>query len=158
MQDELCAPRFVTRRWPMGFGWIFFLVGALLTFVMVWSIPGEDNIILLVITYISALVCACATILGLRFLVMPLDRVWAGPEGVRLTLFGITLRRIPANRVRSVVGRIREIRLGLEDKQIYNLYVYYTNEKGKDRCLLMERTAESDLAFQTYLSHAELLM
>ncbi len=158
MQNELCAPRFVTRRWPMGFGWIFFLVGGLLTAIMVWAIPVETDPFMLVVTYISAAVCAAATLVGLRFLLMPLDRVWAGPEGVRLTLLGLTLRRIPRDSVRSVVGRIREIRLGLEDKQIYNLYVYYTNSKGKERCLLMERTDASDLAFQTYLSHTELLM
>ena len=154
----MVCPRFVTQRWPMGFGWIFLIVGGLLLALMIWSIPGETDMIMLAVTCLVAVLCAAGTLAGLRMLLMPLDRVRLSGKDLRLTLFGITLKRIPADDIHSVVGMIRDVRLGMKDRRIYTLHVNYKNKKGRERTFLMERSDASDQAFETYLSHANLLL
>ncbi len=158
MHNEVIIPRFVTRRWARGLGWLIFLAGGAIAVDMICCIPREDNPIMLIITWICAVAGSAAALAGLRILLMPLDKLHVSPDGIRITLFGVTLRRIPMDRLRSVVGSIREYRQGLQDRQIYTLNVYYTSPKGKSKHILMERTDASDEAFRTYLSHLELLL
>ena len=148
----MTVPRFMTSKWTGAMGWVIALFCGALTALMIWSLPGEEKFHMVIITILAAIVFGLLTLLGLRLIVSPLDRVRFSEKGVQILLLGfIPVQRVPRERIRSVIGAIREYAHGLKEYQIYTLKINYETAKGKDRTVIIERTARADEAVNTYL-------
>lgn len=158
-KNHLTVPRFMTKKWTGALGWIIGLFNGAMTTLMFWSLPGEEKVHLIIITTLVGIFCLFLTLFGIRLILTPLDRVRFSPRGVEILLLGlIPVQKIPRERVRSVIGQIREYASGLKEYQIYTLRINYENKKGKDKVVVIERTALADEAINTYLSDVMLLL
>ena len=154
----IIAPRFVTRKWSGGLGWVLALFFGALTILMFWSLPGEPKAWLAAITALVGIICLCITLMGIRLVLSPLDKIIFSADGVEIRLFGIRMGRIPHSRLRSVIGAIREYSSGLRDYQIYTLKLNYETPRGREKTVVIERTGEADEAISTYYSDITVLL
>lgn len=155
----LTVPRFMTRKWTGGLGWILALFFGVLAYVMFWSLPGEEKLHMIIITTLSGILSSAITLLGIPLILSPLDKVRFSERGVEILFLGlIPEQRVPRERVRSVIGEIREYASGFKEYQIYTLKINYENRKKKDRTVVIERTALADEAIGTYLNDVLVLL
>lgn len=157
-KNYMTVPRFLTNKWTGGMGWIIALFFGALTWVMFWSLPGEDKVHMVIITVLAGILFGAVTVFGIRLIFSPLDKVRFTPEGVEIRMLGVCMKRIPRSQIRSVIGEIREYASGFKEYQIYTMRIYYETSKGKDRFVVVERTALSDEAVETYLPGITVLL
>lgn len=151
-KNHLTVPRFMTNKWTGALGWIISLLFGPLTALMFWSLPGEEKIHMVIITTLCGILFGAVTLFGIRLILTPLDRVRFSEKGVQILMLGlIPVQQVPRARIRSVIGAIREYASGFKEYQIYTLKINYETPKGKDRTVVIERTALADEAVNTYL-------
>ena len=149
----------MTSKWTGAMGWVIALFCGALATLMFWSLPGEPKFHMVIITTLAGLIFSALTLFGLRLVISPLDRVRFSDKGVEVLLLGLVpVQRVPRSRVRSVIGAIREYASGLKEYQIYTLKINYETARGKDRTVVIERTARADEAVQTYLPGVIILL
>lgn len=158
-KKHMTVPRFMTSKWTGALGWVIALFFGALTALMLWSLPGEEKVHMVIITTLAGIVFGTITLYGLRLIISPLDRVRFSSKGVEILMLGfIPAGQVPRERVRSVIGAIREYASGFKEYQIYTLKINYETKKGKERTVVIERTALADEAIQTYLPGVTLLL
>ena len=151
-KKHMTVPRFMTSKWTGAMGWVIALFCGALTALMFWSLPGEEKLHMVIITTLCGILFGLLTLYGLRLVISPLDRVRFSEKGVQILMLGlIPVQQVPRERVRSVIGAIREYASGFKEYQIYTLKINYETKRGKDRTVVIERTALADEAVATYL-------
>lgn len=158
-KHHLTVPRFMTSKWTGAMGWVIALFCGALTALMIWSLPGEKKLHMVIITTLCAILFGAVTLFGVRLILTPLDRVRFSQKGVEILFLGfIPVKLVSRAEVRSVIGQIREYASGFKEYQIYTLRINYETKKKKERVVVIERTALADEAVNTYLPDVTLLL
>ena len=120
---------------PLGLGLLLTAIGGVMTVLMIMALSPKD------LWYVTA-----GTILliggfgwtlyqGLRHLLMPFEKLWVCPDELQLRLGPVVLRRIEADKVRSIVPEGRTVLVRNKDADLYRLKIY-PEGKGRDARVL----------------------
>lgn len=144
-------PRVRLLGQPIGLGIPLALAGGFLGFNMVVVLFSERNAVMWGITLVMAAAFLAVFALGVSYLLSPFERLRISPGGVELTLWGLTLRRIPRDTIRSVTATTRETIVRRRDCDLYRLRI---NPKGpwpKSRCLWLDWSVATEQALKENL-------
>ena len=72
---------------------------------------------------------------GMRHLLMPFEKLWVCPDELQLRLGPVVLRRIEADKVRSIVPEGRTVLVRNKDADLYRLKIY-PEGKGREARIL----------------------
>lgn len=148
-------PRFPTGRLPRGLGAVLAGVGGPVGFIMILAAIQETSILLTIITILMVLFFLGSFVVGILAILAPMETVSITPQGVTVRLGALRLKHIDAGRLRSVVARTREVRLGMSDSQVMMLEIYFN---GSRMPLWMEWTPAAEDAFRRELPQVNLLL
>lgn len=118
---KMMYPRFILRALPRSLGLILVLAGGLWGTCTILSTIGEESKAMVVISIFLAVCLAVVFLMGVLLLLMPLEKIRVSRAGIQLCLGHLVLRNIPKERIRSVNGSPREVRVSHTDRQIYLL-------------------------------------
>lgn len=149
--SPVTRPRVRLLGQPIGLGIPLALAGGFLGFNMVVVLFSERNAVMWGITLVMAAAFLAVFALGMSYLLSPLERLRISPEGVELTLWGLTLRRIPRNTIRSVTATTRETIVRRRDCDLYRLRINPNGSWPKSRCLWLDWSVATEQALKENL-------
>ena len=149
--SPVTRPRVRLLGQPIGLGIPLALAGGFLGFNMVVVLFSERNAVMWGITLVMAAAFLAVFALGMSYLLSPLERLRISPEGVELTLWGLTLRRIPRNTIRSVTATTRETIVRRRDCDLYRLRINHNGSWPKSRCLWLDWSVATEQALKENL-------
>ena len=144
-------PRVRLLGQPLGLGLPLALAGGFLGFNMILALLAEGNAVMWGITLVMAAAFLAVFALGMSYLLSPFERLRISPEGVELTLLGLTLRRIPADTIRSITATTREIIVRRKDCDLYRLKINPKGSWPKSRCLWLDWSVATEQALKENL-------
>ncbi len=154
---SVTRPRVRLLGQPIGLGIPLALAGGFLGFNMVVVLFSERNAVMWGITLVMAAAFLAVFALGMSYLLSPFERLRISPEGVELTLFGLTLRRIPADTIRSITATTREIMIRRKDCDLYRLKINLNGSWPKSRCLWLDWSVATEEALKSCLPNVNYL-
>ena len=149
--SPVTRPRVRLLGQPIGLGIPLALAGGFLGFNMVVVLFSERNAVMWGITLVMAAAFLAVFALGMSYLLSPLERLRISPEGVELTLWGLTLRRIPRDTIRSVTATTRETIVRRRDCDLYRLRINPNGSWPKSRCLWLDWSVATEQALKENL-------
>ena len=149
--SSVTRPRVRLLGQPIGLGIPLALAGGFLGFNMVLVLFSERNAVMWGITLVMAAAFLAVFALGMSYLLSPFERLRISPEGVELTLWGLTLRRIPRNTIRSVTATTRETIVRRRDCDLYRLRINPNGSWPKSRCLWLDWSVATEQALKENL-------
>ena len=149
--SPVTRPRVRLLGQPIGLGIPLALAGGFLGFNMVVVLFSERNAVMWGITLVLAAAFLAVFALGMSYLLSPFERLRISPEGVELTLWGLTLRRIPRDTIRSVTATTRETIVRRRDCDLYRLRINPNGSWPKSRCLWMDWSVATEQALKENL-------
>lgn len=149
--SPVIRPRVRLLGQPIGLGIPLALAGGFLGFNMVVVLFSERNAVMWGITLVMAAAFLAVFALGMSYLLSPFERLRISPEGVELTLWGLTLRRIPRNTIRSVTATTRETIVRRRDCDLYRLRINPNGSWPKSRCLWLDWSVATEQALKENL-------
>ena len=149
--SSVTRPRVRLLGQPIGLGIPLALAGGFLGFNMVVVLFSERNAVMWGITLVMAAAFLAVFALGMSYLLSPFERLRISPEGVELTLWGLTLRRIPTDTIRSVTATTREIIVRRRDCDLYRLKINPNGSWPKSRCLWLDWSVSTEQALKENL-------
>ena len=149
--SPVTRPRVRLLGQPIGLGIPLALAGGFLGFNMVVVLFSERNAVMWGITLVLAAAFLAVFALGMSYLLSPFERLRISPEGVELTLWGLTLRRIPRNTIRSVTATTRETIVRRRDCDLYRLRINPNGSWPKSRCLWLDWSVATEQALKENL-------
>lgn len=149
--SPVTRPRVRLLGQPIGLGIPLALAGGFLGFNMVVVLFSERNAVMWGITLVMAAAFLAVFALGMSYLLSPFERLRISPEGVELTLWGLTLRRIPRNTIRSVTATTRETIVRRRDCDLYRLRINPNGSWPKSRCLWLDWSVATEQALKENL-------
>lgn len=149
--SPVTRPRVRLLGQPIGLGIPLALAGGFLGFNMVVVLISERNAVMWGITLVMAAAFLAVFALGMSYLLSPFERLRISPEGVELTLWGLTLRRIPRNTIRSVTATTRETIVRRRDCDLYRLRINPNGSWPKSRCLWLDWSVATEQALKENL-------
>ena len=149
--SSVTRPRVRLLGQPIGLGIPLALAGGFLGFNMVVVLFSERNIVMWGITLVMAAAFLAVFALGMSYLLSPFERLRISPEGVELTLWGLPLRRIPTDTIRSVTATTREIIVRRRDCDLYRLRINPNGSWPKSRCLWLDWSVATEQALKENL-------
>ena len=149
--SPVIRPRVRLLGQPIGLGIPLALAGGFLGFNMVVVLFSERNAVMWGITLVMAAAFLAVFALGMSYLLSPLERLRISPRGVELTLWGLTLRRIPRNTIRSVTATTRETIVRRRDCDLYRLRINPNGSWPKSRCLWLDWSVATEQALKENL-------
>lgn len=155
--SSVTRPRVRLLGQPIGLGIPLALAGGFLGFNMVVVLFSERNAVMWGITLVMAAAFLAVFALGMSYLLSPFERLRISPEGVELTLFGLTLRRIPADTIRSITATTREIMIRRKDCDLYRLKINLNGSWPKSRCLWLDWSVATEEALKSCLPNVNYL-
>ena len=153
----ILRPRVRHLGQPLGLGLPLALAGGFLGFNMVLVLFSERNAVMWGITLVMAAAFLAMFVLGMSFLLSPFERLRISPEGVELVLFGLVLRRIPRDTIRSVTATTREIMIRRKDCDLYRLRIHYTGSWPQNRSLWLDWSVATEEALKSCLPNVNFL-
>ena len=150
-------PRVRLLGQPIGLGLPLALAGGFLGFNMVLVLFSERNAVMWGITLVMAAAFLAMFALGMSYLLSPFERLRISPDGVELVLWGLTLRRIPGDTIRSVTATTREIMIRRKDCDLYRLKINLNGSWPKSRCLWMDWSVATEEALKSCLPNVNFL-
>ena len=149
--SPVTRPRVRLLGQPIGLGIPLALAGGFLGFNMVVVLFSERNAVMWGITLVMAAAFLAVFALGMSYLLSPLERLRISPEGVELTLWGLTLRRIPRDTIRSVTATTRETIVRRRDCDLYRLKINPKGSWPRSRCLWLDWSVATEQALKENL-------
>ena len=149
--SPVTRPRVRLLGQPIGLGIPLALAGGFLGFNMVVVLFSERNAVMWGITLVMAAAFLAVFALGMSYLLSPFERLRISPEGVELTLWGLTLRRIPRDTIRSVTATTRETIVRRRDCDLYRLRINPNGSWPKSRCLWLDWSVATEQALKENL-------
>ena len=153
----IIRPRVRLLGQPLGLGLPLTLAGGFLGFNMVLVLFSERNAVMWGITLVMAAAFLAMFALGMSYLLSPFEQLRISPEGVELVLWGMTLRRIPRDTIRSVTATTREIMIRRKDCDLYRLKINLNGSWPKSRCLWMDWSVATEEALKSCLPNVNFL-
>lgn len=150
-RSPVIRPRVRLLGQPIGLGIPLALAGGFLGFNMVVVLFSERNAVMWGITLVMAAAFLAVFALGMSYLLSPFERLRISPEGVELTLWGLTLRRIPRDTIRSVTATTRETIVRRRDCDLYRLRINPNGSWPKSRCLWLDWSVATEQALKENL-------
>ena len=120
---------------PLGLGIALALPGGVMTVLMVMALSRKDPWYITVGTFFLIAAFFWMFFQGLRHLLMPFEKLWVCDDELQLRLGSIVLRRIEADKVRSIVPEGRTVLVRNKDADLYRLKIY-PDGKGRDARVL----------------------
>lgn len=151
VHSPIVRPRVRLLGQPIGLGLPMTLAGGFLGFNMILALLQERSPILWIITLLMAAGFLFLFLWGVSYLLSPLERLRISPEGVELVLFGLVLRRIPAESIRSVTATTREILIRRKDCDLYRLKLHCTGAWPASRSLWLDWSVATEEALKSRL-------
>ena len=143
---------------PLGLGLILVIPGGLMTVLMVMALTPEDHWAVTLGTLFMILGFLFMFLQGMRFLLMPFEKLWICPDELQLRLGGIVLRRIPADQVRSIVPEVRNVLVKNKDSDLYRLKIYPDGKWPHNRLLWIDWSVKAqDTLRETFRDRITLL-
>ena len=149
--SPVIRPRVRLLGQPIGLGIPLALAGGFLGFNMVVVLFSERNAVMWGITLVMAAAFLAVFALGMSYLLSPFEHLRISPEGVELTLWGLTLRRIPRDTIRSVTATTRETIVRRRDCDLYRLRINPNGSWPKSRCLWLDWSVATEQALKENL-------
>ena len=149
--SPVTRPRVRLLGQPIGLGIPLALAGGFLGFNMVVVLFSERNAVMWGITLVMAAAFLAVFALGMSYLLSPFEHLRISPEGVELTLWGLTLRRIPRDTIRSVTATTRETIVRRRDCDLYRLRINPNGSWPKSRCLWLDWSVATEQALKENL-------
>ena len=149
--SPVTRPRVRLLGQPIGLGIPLALAGGFLGFNMVVVLFSERNAVMWGITLVMAAAFLAVFALGMSYLLSPFERLRISPRGVELTLWGLTLRRIPRDTIRSVTATTRETIVRRRDCDLYRLRINPNGSWPKSRCLWLDWSVATEQALKENL-------
>ena len=149
--SPVTRPRVRLLGQPIGLGIPLALAGGFLGFNMVVVLFSERNAVMWGITLVMAAAFLAVFALGMTYLLSPFEHLRISPEGVELTLWGLTLRRIPRDTIRSVTATTRETIVRRRDCDLYRLRINPKGSWPKSRCLWLDWSVATEQALKENL-------
>jgi len=141
-------PKVLHPGQPVGLGLILAIPGGIMTVLMVMALSSEDHWLVTVGTVFLILGFLYMFILGMYYLLMPLECLWISPEEIRLQLGPWVLRRISASEIRSIVSQVRTVLVKNRDADLYRLIIYPRGKWPRDRELWLDWSTEAEEAIK----------
>ena len=150
-------PRVRLLGQPIGLGLPLTLAGGFLCFNMVVALLAEENAVMWGITLVMAAGFFAMFALGMSFLLSPFEQLRISPEGVELALWGLVLRRIPKEAIRSVTATTREILIRRKDCDLFRLRIHCTGTWPQNRSLWLDWSVATEEALKSCLPNVNFL-
>ena len=122
--EQVSLPKVRFLGQPLGLGLILAIPGGVMTVLMIMALSLQDPWYVTVGTIFMILGFFWMLFQGIRHLLMPFEKLWITYDELRLQLGPIVLRRIPADRVRSIVPEVRNVLVKNKDSDLYRLKIY----------------------------------
>ena len=117
-------PKVIHPAQPVGLGMALAVPGGVMTWLMILALSPKDHWAVTLCTVFMILGFLYMFLLGVYYLLMPLETLWICPDELQLRLGSIVLRRIGADQVRSIVPEVRNVLIRNKDSDLYRLKIY----------------------------------
>ena len=151
-------PRIRYRGQPVGLGIPLAFAGGGLCVNMILAYTPEEHWILQVCTIAMAIGFGFMCLLGVNYLLMPLEKLWLSREEVQLRLGPLVLRRIRAADIRSLGGTSKEVTIKKRDCTLNRILIYCNGKWPKNRTLWLDWSLDAEDTLREYLPDANFLM
>lgn len=151
-------PRIRLYGQPVGLGIPLTFAGGALSLNMLQAFKSEEHWILQLATIAMILGFGAIFLVGLRFLLQPLQKLWVSREEVQLRLGPIVLRRIAAADIRSVGATSREVTVQDRECDLYRVLLYCNGKWPQNRTLWLDWSLETEEVLRRKLPKANFLM
>ena len=129
-KDWVKVPKVRFLGQPLGLGLVLAVPGGVMTVLMVLALSLQDPWYITVGTFFLIAGFFWMFFQGMRHLLMPFEKLWVCDDELQLRLGSIVLRRIEADKVRSIVPESRTVLVKNKDADLYRLKIW---PEGKDR-------------------------
>ncbi|MGN1015861.1 MAG: hypothetical protein ACI4PL_02585 [Faecousia sp.] len=153
----IIRPRVRLLGQPLGLGLPLALAGGFLGFNMMLALLAETQWVMWLVTLVMAAAFLAMFALGISYLLSPFERLRISPEGVELVLWGLTLRRIPKDTIRSVTATTREIIVRRKDCDLYRLKINPNGSWPQNRSLWLDWSVATEEALKSCLPNVNFL-
>ncbi len=143
---------------PIGLGIPMTIMGGFLAVNMAFALDPEEGWLLTIATILLFLAFFAMFFIGVCSLIAPLEKVWVSCEEVQLRLGSLVLRRIPAEKIRSVTASTRTVMIRSKDRELYRMYLNLNGAWPKGRRLWLDWTTGSESALKEQLKNVIFLI
>ena len=129
---------------PLGLGLALAVPGGVMTVLMVLALSIRDPWYVTVGTFFLIGGFFFMFWQGMRHLLMPFEKLWVCADELQLRLGSIVLRRIEADKVRSIVPEGRTVLVRNKDADLYRLKIYPEGKGREARVLWVDWSLRSE--------------
>ena len=129
---------------PLGLGLVLALPGGVMTVLMVLALSPKDPWYITVGTFFLIAGFFWMFFQGMRHLLMPFEKLWVCPDELQLRLGPVVLRRIEADKVRSIVPEGRTVLVRNKDADLYRLKIYPEGKGREARVLWVDWSLKTE--------------
>ncbi len=141
---------------PIGVGIPMSCAGGYLCWNMILALEPTEPLWLQLSTVGLIALFGWMFVLGVCYLLAPLETIWVTQGEVQLRLGKLVLRRIPENKIHSVGANTREILVRNKEVDLYRMKLRC--EKTFPRSLWMDWTVDTEEALRENLLHTPFLL
>ena len=120
---------------PLALGLLLTAIGGVMTVLMIMALSKDDLWYITAGTFLLIGGFGWTLYQGVRHLLMPFEKLWVCQDELQLRLGPVVLRRIEADKVRSIVPEGRTVLVRNKDADLYRLKIY-PDGKGRDARVL----------------------
>lgn len=159
MESEWKAvPRVRLLGQPIGLGLPMTVMGGFLAVNMALALNPAEGWILTVATVLLFLAFFSMFLIGVSYLVAPLEKVRVSSGEVQLVLGSLVLRRISAEEIRSITASTRTVMIRSKDQELYRMFVNVNGFWPKGRRLWLDWSTGSENALKDRLKNVLFLI
>ncbi len=159
MNHSDCIIRPRARLWgiPLSLGLTMSIAGGILTFVMVDAFDIREHWALSLATVLMGAGSLALFVAGVKMLAAAFERVRVSRTGLVVTLFGIPVRRIPADSIYSITATSNSVLVRNQEKDILRLLVNISGKGRQARRFWLDWSIDTEDALKTQLPHLNFL-
>ncbi len=155
--DYITRPRVRLVGQPLSLGLIMILAGGILCLVMADAFDIREHWALSLATVIMGAGSFWLLLAGLRSFFATFQQVRISPDALVVTLFGIPLRRIPAEKIYSITASTRAILLRSKERELHRLTVNISGTGAQAEPFWLDWSLDTEEALKEKLPHVNFL-